>query len=180
MNRGWWRPPNGPYIGNSSRWLSLVIRPAAGGCLCGRVDAAARRALQLAGLLLGSLAAGVVLGEVVRVDLVVRLGRVADRRLVVADQVRGRDLLVRGGDRLLVGALLVLDAVVHPVVDQRIPADRQREQRDGDEEDGIGDDGGDREADEGDDCGESEWAAHAPGDTLAAGLVTRPGQALES
>src|SRR3954468_10545507 len=180
MEPGWRRPPNGPYIGNSSRWLSLVIRPAAVRCLRGRVDAAARRALQLAGLLLGRLAAGMVLGEVVRVDLVVRLGRVADRRLVVADQVRGRDLLVRGGDRLLVGALLVLDACCHAAVDQRVPADRQREQRDGDEEDGVGDDGGDREADERDDRGESERAAHAPGDTLATSLVTNARQALES
>src|SRR6476659_8582476 len=101
MNRGWWRPPNGPYIGNSSRWLSAVIKPGVRLCLCRRVDAAARRALQLAGLLLGRLAAGMVLGEVVRVDLVVRLGRVADRRLVVGDDVRGGDRLVGGGDRLV-------------------------------------------------------------------------------
>src|SRR3954451_1781198 len=120
MEPGWRWPPNGPYIGNSSRWLSAVIKPGVPPRLRGRVDAAARRALQLAGLLLGRLAAGVVHGEVVRVDLVVRLGRVADRRLVVADEVRRRDGLVGGGHRLVVGALAVLDAPVQAEVDEGV------------------------------------------------------------
>jgi hypothetical protein len=84
--------------------------------------------------------------EVVRIDLVVRLGRVARRGLVVRDEVRARNRLglVRGG---VLGRVVALgDPVGRRAVEKRV-ADREhgKNHRRDEEQRAAGDDRGERE-----------------------------------
>jgi hypothetical protein len=72
--------------------------------------------------------------EVVRVDLVVRLGRVAGGGLVVRDEVRARHGLVLVGHRVVERVVTGGDAAAHDAVDRDDGHDQRCDDQDGDQD----------------------------------------------